>query len=240
MIDGTRQDRQGQGRHELPSQLADPGPCALPSDGASVDGGTGAEALVADECALVQAVRNGCPDACARLVRQHAAPMRAVAMRLLQDESDADDVVQEAFLSALRAMGSFEGRSSLSTWLHRITTNAALMRLRALSSRPAISVEDLLPVFTTGGAWPQPLEPWADPEQDPVLREELCAHVRECISRLPDKHRIPLLLREIEGLPNDEIARRLGVSVNAAKIRVHRARQAVRALLDPLMLESTP
>lgn len=193
----------------------------------------------ADESAFVQALRTGCPVACELLVREHAAPMRAIALRILHDESEADDVVQEAFLAALRALERFEGRSALPTWLHRITANAALMRLRARKARPVASLDELLPEFTEGGAWSRSCEPWKEPEQDPLLREELCARVRECIARLPEKHRIPLLMRDIEGLRNDAIAERLGISVNAAKIRVHRARQAVRALLEPLMLEAS-
>jgi len=193
-----------------------------------------------DQETLLAAVRAGCQDACEALVRAHAGAMRALAVRILGAEPEADDAVQEAFLSAFQALERFEGRSSLSTWLHRITANAALMRLRARRGQEMASVEELMPEFTSQGAWPEAVQAWPEPGQDPVLREELCGQVRECIAKLPEKHRIPLLMRDIEGLGNGEIARRLDISINAAKIRVHRARQAVRTLLEPLMAEHAP
>jgi len=96
-----------------------------------------------------------------------------------------------------------------------------------------VEVDDLLPRFTDKGVFTEPQQAWQDPEDDPLEREELCTRVRDCIAKLPEKHRIPLLLRDIEGLGNDELARELGVTVNAAKIRLHRARQALRSLLEP-------
>ena len=193
------------------------------------------EAPKIDEPALIEAVRAGSSDAWERFVRSYIGPMRSLAHRFLKDESEADDVVQEAFLSAFKQLERFEGRSSLATWLYRITANAALMRLRARRTRPEICVEDLLPQFSSQGVWPEVLEPWPEPEGDPLIREELCSAVREGIARLPEKHRMPLLMRSIDGIGNEEIARQLGISVNAAKIRVHRARQALRTLLDPMM-----
>jgi len=192
---------------------------------------------VDDQEGLLAAVRSGSQDAFEALVRTHVGAMSALALRILGNESEADDVVQEAFLSAFQALERFEGRSSIGTWLYRITANAALMRLRSRRGRTMASVEALLPEFTSGGTWPEAVQTWQEPDQDPVVREELCGQVRECISRLPDKHRIPLLMRDIEGLGNGEVARRLDISVNAAKIRVHRARQALRTLLEPMMVE---
>lgn len=194
-----------------------------------------ADAASLDEPALVEAVRAGSEEAWERFVRTYVGPMRAVARKYLKEESEADDVVQEAFLSAFREIGRFESRSSIATWLHRITANAALMRLRSRAARPVVHVEDLLPQFSPQGVWPEFLEPWVDVGEDPLVREELCSAVRDHIARLSPEHRIPLLMRSIEGVGNDEIARRLGISVNAAKIRVHRARQALRTLMSPLM-----
>jgi len=221
-------------------------PVAGPARGGDPEAGADATSTAAGytagdgQEALLAALRAGCPEASEALVRAHAGAMRAVAQRILGSETEADDAVQEAFLSAFRALERFEGRSSLATWLHRITANAALMRLRARRGQVLASIDDLLPEFTSHGAWPEAVHAWAEPEENPLLREELCGQVRECIARLPEKHRIPLLMRDIEGLGNGEIARRLDISVNAAKIRVHRARQAVRTLLEPLMAEQAP
>jgi RNA polymerase sigma-70 factor (ECF subfamily) len=203
----------------------------------------GGPEIVADldaERALLEAVRRGRPEACEALVRNHGPKMRAVIVSILRSEADADDALQEAFLSAFRSLGEFEERARLSTWLHRIAVNAALMRLRARQRRGELEVEAELPRFTPSGVFEAAQSEWPDPDEDPVAREDLCNHVREAIALLPEKYRIPLLLRDIEGLSNQELARRLGVTPNAAKVRLHRARQALRALIEPRLLERAP
>ncbi len=191
-----------------------------------------------EELALVAELRTGRPEAYEKLVRAYGGRMRAAIHGLLKSEADADDALQEAFLSAFKSLGEFEGRARLSTWLHRIAINAALMKLRSRQRRGEIEVEEHLPRFTPKGVFEEPQVPWSEPADDPLAREELCGHVRQCIARLPEKYRIPLILRDIEELSNQELAERLGVSPNAAKIRLHRARQALRALLEPRFVES--
>ena len=188
---------------------------------------------VADEAALLDALRAGEEQAFETLVRGYLGRMRATAVRLLRNREDADDVVQEAFLSAFKGIDRFEGRSGLGTWLHRITINAALMRLRSRKDIVEEDVEELLPRFRSRGPFVEHQAAWGEDPGDPLAREELCEAVRAHIDELPEKYRIPLVLRDIEGIQNEELARQLGVTVNAAKIRVHRARQALRALLEP-------
>jgi len=105
------------------------------------DGGDGAET----ESDLVARLRAGDEAAYAELVRTQGGRMFAVARRLLRSDDDAADAVQEAFVSAFRAIASFEGGARLSTWLHRIVVNAALMKLRTRARRPEVSIEELLP-----------------------------------------------------------------------------------------------
>lgn len=185
------------------------------------------------ERALVDDARAGCSKSCETIVRTYAPLMRAVALRILGEEADADDAVQDAFLSAFKALDRFAGKSSLGTWLHRITVNAALMRRRTREAAPTVTVEELLPRFNENGTWTEPVEPAAEVPADPVAQAELYERVRGCVTRLPEKYSTPFLMRHIEGLENDEIARHLGITVNAAKLRIHRARQAVRELLGP-------
>ena len=104
-----------------------------------------------DERALVAALRAGDAAAYERLVRDNASRMMAVIRRYLRDEAEAADALQAAFTSAFRAMGRFEGQSSLATWLHRIAVNAALMRLRTRARRPEEPLDDLLPAFRPDG-----------------------------------------------------------------------------------------
>ena len=193
--------------------------------------------LPPDEAALIASVRAGDAQAYEILVRRHAGRMLAVAKRLLRNSEDAQDAVQEAFISAYRHAGSFAGASSLGTWLHRIVVNAALMKLRSRSRRPEEPIEELLPRFHEDGHMVDPAGRWSSDEQGRLERDERCALVRQCIGRLPENYRTVLLLRDIEELDPAETALLLGASVNAVNIRLHRARQALRALLDPHMRE---
>jgi len=112
---------------------------------------------------------------------------------------------------------------------------ASLERQHAIEL--AREVEDLLPKFLEGGHFARMPRRWSDAADAPVIEEEVRAAVREGIESLPENYRIALLLRDIEGLDNSELAEHLGVTVNAAKIRVHRARLALREVLDPHLAE---
>jgi len=185
---------------------------------------------------LVARLRAGDDAAYAELVRTQGGRMFAVARRLLRSDDDAADAVQEAFVSAFRAIASFEGGARLSTWLHRIVVNAALMKLRTRARRPEVSIEELLPKFFEDGHHVDEPAEWRNPVQlDALQRQETRALVREQIDQLPADYRTVLLLRDIEGLDTKETAEVLGVTPNAAKIRLHRARLALRTLLDPFM-----
>jgi RNA polymerase sigma-70 factor (ECF subfamily) len=184
---------------------------------------------------LVARLQAGEDPAYEELVRTHGARLLAVARRFLRSEEDARDAVQEAFISAFRAIGRFEGGSRLSTWLHRIVVNAALMKLRSQKRKPETSIEELLPRFLDDGHFADAPGPWQEPADQALEREETRATVRAAIDELPENYRTVLLLRDIEDLDTAEAAEALGITPNAAKIRLHRARQALRELLDPHM-----
>ena len=166
------------------------------------------------------------------LVRQHGPRMRAVARRLLGSDEDAQDAVQDALLAAYRSIDSFCGHAKLSTWLHRIVVNAALMKLRSRRRRPEESVEDALPGLDGAGGWATLATEQQGPA-DLLQRAEARTQVRRCIAQLPDAYRTVLVLRDIEDRDTDEVACALGITPNAVKIRLHRARQALRLLLAP-------
>lgn len=200
----------------------------------------GTQLTAAEESELVAGLRAGEPGAFERLVREFGPAMRAVARRMLRNDEDADDALQEAFLAAFKAVARFEARSSLGTWLHRIAVNAALMKLRGKQARALADAsqgepDELLPTFVGLGVFREPQARWSEQPEDPLARAELCAEVRRAIDGLPEPYRVALLLRDIEGLSNEDLAAALGVSVNAAKIRVHRGHQALRTLLEPRM-----
>ena len=191
-----------------------------------------ADAAAADAILLAR-LRAGDSSAYDDLVRAYSPRMLAVTRRMLNSEDDAKDAVQDAFLSAFRGLANFEGGSLLSTWLHRIAVNAALMKLRTRKRKPERSIETLLPVYLEDGHHAENFQEWNLPADKAMMRAEQRAVVRQCIGELPANYRTVLILRDIEELDTDEVAERLGVTPNAVKIRLHRARQALRTLLDP-------
>jgi RNA polymerase sigma-70 factor (ECF subfamily) len=188
------------------------------------------EAEAADR-ALLARLRAGDERAYEELVRAQMGRLLAIVRRIVRDEDEARDVVQETFASAFRALPSFAGDSLLSTWLHRIAVNAALMRLRKRARAKEDSLDDLLPRFAPDGHHVVEPVAWGSPHDD-AERDERRRIVRACIDELPETSRTVLVLRDVEELDTAEVARLLGVSDNAVKIRLHRARQALRTLLD--------
>jgi RNA polymerase sigma-70 factor (ECF subfamily) len=190
--------------------------------------------LPADQAALLARLRAGDADAFEKLVRDFGGRMLAVTRRFLVNEEDSQDAVQEAFLSAFRALDRFEGNSQLGTWLHRIAVNAALMKLRTRKSRPQEqSAEELLPQFRDDGHQAMPASGWLGDGVSALEKKETRQLVRQSIDRLPENYRTVLLLRDIEEKDTEETAELLGMTPNAVKTRLHRARQALRTLLDP-------
>ena len=185
------------------------------------------------DASLLSRLRSGEPQAFEMLVRTHTPRLLAVARRLLRNEEDAKDAVQEAFLNAFRALGSFEGASRVSTWLHRIAVNVALMKLRSQRRKPEASIEGLLPAFLEDGHHALHPPEWRDGADVLLERREDREFIRACINELPESHRTVLILRDVEELDPEETARALGVTENVVKVRLHRARQALRSLLEP-------
>lgn len=184
------------------------------------------------ESDLVARLRAGDPVAYESLVRDAGPRMLSVARRFLNHEEDARDVVQEAFLAAFRSMDRFAAGSQLTTWLHRIVVNASLMRLRTQRRKPESPIEELLPQYLEDGHRAEPGAAWAESVEEIHQRAELRELVRASIDRLPETYRTVLLLRDIEELDTQEAATLLGISGTAVKVRLHRARQALRGLLD--------
>jgi RNA polymerase sigma-70 factor (ECF subfamily) len=194
---------------------------------------SGWSGTIVDEAGLLAGMQAGDAGSFETCVRTHCGRMLVVARRILGNAEDAEDAVQDAFLSAFKAIGSFHGKSSLGTWLHRIVVNAALGRLRSRQRHQEKSIEDLLPHFGEGEHQLDPPVPWGATPEKGLQAQEVTALVHSCISRLPDNYRNVLLLRDIEGLDTEETARQLGTSPGVVKTRLHRARQALRTLLDP-------
>jgi RNA polymerase sigma-70 factor (ECF subfamily) len=186
-----------------------------------------------DEAVLLDGLRAQDPLAFEQLVRLHCTRLLVVARNVLRNEEDAREAIQDAFLSAFKGIGAFDGVARLSTWLHRITLNAALMKLRSRQRHAEQPIDPLLPGFLDDGHQADPAAPWQESAAQLLERRETCDLVRRCIDRLPEAYRTVLLLRDIEELDTEETARLLEVSVGVVKTRLRRARQALRTLLDP-------
>jgi RNA polymerase sigma-70 factor (ECF subfamily) len=183
------------------------------------------------ESELVGRLRAGDQDAFEELVRIYGGRLLAVARRFVRNDADAQDIVQTAYLSAFRALGRFEGECQLSTWLHRIVVNTALMKLRSRRRKPEQSIDELLPAFQEDGHHVEQFSEWGAPADVLLEQRETRATVRTCIQRLPDNYRDVLILRDIEELPTQDVARMLKMTPTAVKVRLHRARQALSTLL---------
>jgi RNA polymerase sigma-70 factor (ECF subfamily) len=193
---------------------------------------TAAATTVSADVDLIRRLKAGDEDAYASIVRTLGGRMLAVARRFLHDEDLARDAVQDAFLSAFRAIHTFDGDAQISTWLHRIVVNASLMRLRTRRRKPEQSLEPMLPAFAEDGHHAsRPVVAWTDSAEQSLLRREAGAQVRAAIAELPESYRTALLLRDIEERSTREAADLLGITENALKLRLHRARQALATRL---------
>ena len=178
---------------------------------------------------LVARLQRGDETAFEAIVRAHSGRLLSVARRFLGNNEDAQDAVQDAFIRAFKAIHTFEARAQLHTWLHRILVNTALMKLRERRRRPTESIDDLLPSYSADGHQTVASRDWSDAVLE---RKETAGIVRQAIARLPDQYREVLVLRDIEEKDTAEAAEILGTTSNVVKVRLHRARQALRTLLD--------
>lgn len=185
------------------------------------------------DASLVRALRRGEDAAFETLVRTHGGRLLATARRMLRNEEDARDAVQEAYVSAFRGLDGFGGGAQVSTWLHRILINACLMRLRTRRRKAEEPIDPLLPRFLEDGHHVAHPPAWAETAEVLLERQEEIDFVRAGIERLPESYRTVLVLRDVEELDTEEAARALGLTTAAVKVRLHRARQALRAMLEP-------
>lgn len=185
------------------------------------------------ECAQDQSMDDPVP--AEQMVRENIGWMLALAQRMLGDRSTAEDAVQDAFLSAYTKLDAFEGRSSLKTWLHRITVNAALMKLRSQKRLAEQPIDNLLPEFDTHECRIEAPWTYLASVETILANEQLIEIASDKLKQLPEIHRIVLQLRDIEGYSTAEVADLLGISLSNVKVTLHRARSALKRLLEPIL-----
>jgi RNA polymerase sigma-70 factor (ECF subfamily) len=188
--------------------------------GRSVSPGDPAEAAE-DETALIRRVKDGEREAFDRLVRRHLQRAYAVAYRVVQNREDAEDMVQEGFMAALKNIDRFELGRPFAPWLHRIIMNRALSARRSR----AFQLTDTLP------------EQQAGEEASPLtlaLRGEVMDRFRASLADLPDRQRLVIELHDVDGFSAEEIGDQLGVAAGTVRWYIHQARRTLRDALAPL------
>ncbi len=178
---------------------------------------------------LLTGLRSNDKYACACMLKRYAGQVYALGLRMMNDEDEAEEVMQETFISACKNIDRFQGRSKLSTWLYRIATNAALMRLRRKKRTVPLDrfsgENDYLPVPETFVNWRSGLEELA-------MQGDLRDALESSLDSLSENLRATFILRDIQGLSTAEAAAALEISESAVKVRLHRARLQLREVLS--------
>ena len=194
---------------------------------------------VVDEKDLIERLLRQDRVACAQLVRLHHGRLAAIARALVGD-SKAEDIVQEAWIAAFKALPKFERRSSLKTWLTRIVLNGARQQLRKDKRMPTVDWDELadenLPLaerFDASGHWDKPLVPWSGDTPEELLdRAELAGCLDGHLQQLPRMQRLALMLRDQDGLAFSDIAECLETSEANVRVLLHRARHKLLGVID--------
>jgi len=184
------------------------------------------------DAGLVEALRREEPEAAEQLVDRFGDRVYRLAMRITGSNEDAEEAAQDALWTAARKIHMFKGESAFGSWIYRITANAAYQKLRARRQKAAeIAMDDVLPTLDGEGRHFEPIDDWSNRVDENALQGELRDILTSAIDKLPADYRTALVLHDIEGVSNPEIAETLGISLPAVKSRVHRSRLFVRKQL---------
>lgn len=196
-----------------------------------------AAATQRDEAGMIAAILAGNTALYHELIRPYERSVYIMALSFVKNEADAEDIAQEAFLKAFRALASFRAEARFSTWLISITLNEARGRLRRLNTMRTESIDT---PEEEGGVSPALLRDWREVPSEALERSEVRTMLRDAVEALPDIYRQVFLLRDFEELSVDETATSLGISTTAVKVRTHRARMMLQKHLAPLLKTVAP
>ena len=189
------------------------------------------------DAALVAALRAEEPEAAERLVERFGDRVYRLAVRITGSREDAEEAAQDALWTAARKIGMFKGESAFGSWIYRITANAAYQKLRTRRQKSAeIALDDVLPSLDDDRHF-EPMDDWSNRVDERALQGELREVLQEAIDGLPPDYRTALVMHDVEGLSNPDIAETLGISLPAVKSRVHRSRLYVRKKLAEYLKE---
>jgi len=195
-----------------------------------------------DDAELVRRTLAGDSAAFRQIMQKHNRRLYRIARGVLRNNSDAEDAVQEAYVSAFTHLSSFRGDSSLAAWLSRITMNEALGRLRA--RRPTVDIATLVSTKKEAEIIQFPLSAQHDNPEQTMAQRQILQLVEQATDNLPETYRLVFVTRVIEGMSVEETAELLGIKQATVKTRLHRARQLLRDQLDkqigPVLMDAFP
>lgn len=177
---------------------------------------------------LIEEFRTGEQSSFEELLSRYSNKVFSLASRLTRNTEDAEEVLQDVFVTVHRKIASFEGKSSFSSWLYRVTVNAAFMKLRKKRQDVSISLEDIVQQSHTVAALKSPESAFVDSQS---IRNQMLEALEQAIRKLPDDYRPVFILRDVDGLTSREVSRILDLTVPAVKSRLHRSRLMLRRRL---------
>jgi len=189
--------------------------------------------VVKDDVALIERLKAGDHEALETIFHLYSRRLYGVAQRILGDVADTEEVIQDVFWTAYRKATSFRGNSRLSTWLYRLTVNAALGKLRRRrNNRKEVEYEEFLPKFQEDGHHSvRPVVDWSDTVEESYAKRELHQFLQAALGQLKPLDKSAVILSDLEGMSDKEIAATLKLTVLAVKTRLHRARLFLRGKL---------
>lgn len=187
----------------------------------------------------LEQLRNGDEQAFVILVARYQQPLLRVARSMVSSEAVAEEIVQDTWVGVVRGIDRFEGRSSLKTWLFRILINRARSAgAKEHSNTPMDTLHAVDPSrFDLNGQWADPVERWTDEIADRLDAEKLMPILESAMQDLPPRQRQVVILRDVEGLSNDEASSVLGISLGNQRVLLHRGRARLREMLDTTLGE---
>lgn len=191
-----------------------------------------------DEAGMITSILAGETQLYHELIRPHERSVYMMALSYMKNEADAEDVAQEAFLKAFRALESFRSEAKFGTWLISITLNEARNRLRRKNAVPMDSLD--VPADEEGAVSPALLRDWREVPSEALERGEIRSLIASAVESLPEIYRCVFVLRDVEELSVNETAEALHLSVPAVKVRLHRARMMLQKQLAPQLQTALP